>query len=356
MMMVLCSAILLSAQDKQSGKSYLSLGLRPHYGFVLIHSRDIRYVKDSYPQGLEFDVSWHYSGQKAYYDCLCMPRLGVSLTYWDFDNPEVLGQGLVSQFFVEPFYGSGRRFSFSFRAGTGLAYINRPYDSLANPNNLSYSTRINFTLNLSSTLNYVLSERVQLNLSANYNHISNGGMNEPNKGINYPTASIGVDYYLRDPEFPDYPKHEWQGSSGQNAFFFHLFGTAKQLSGSGETNRYPVAGLAVRFSRQVSRLNALNIGVEVVSDGAHREAILRSGRDTDHKQAGLLVGNEFILGRFLFSQQFGVYIYDPYQKNSSLFQHYALDMKIFSGVLLGIGLKAHGHVADFLSFRIGLAL
>ena len=33
-----------------------------------------------------------------------------------------------------------------------------------------------------------------LTASGNYNHISNGGLKQPNKGINYPTLALGLDY------------------------------------------------------------------------------------------------------------------------------------------------------------------
>jgi hypothetical protein len=38
-------------------------------------------------------------------------------------------------------------------------------------------------------------------MSAQYNHISNGGIKEPNKGLNYPTVAGGFHYYLEAPSF-----------------------------------------------------------------------------------------------------------------------------------------------------------
>ena len=353
---VLLSMTVKPSQD--SLKPAIALGVRPQYGFVILHSRDIRPIGQSYPRGLSVDVSWHRISEKAYSSCLCFPRIGVSTTFWDFDNPEVLGKGVTSVFFLEPFFGATHIMSFSIRSGFGLAYANKPYDDVKNPDNLSYSTRLSFAMLLAANLNYRLNDRIMLSLSANYNHISNGGMKEPNKGINYPSASIGLDYYLNDHlKFRNYESADWRLAAGKRSkFHFWVSGTAKQISGSGELKRYPVVGLNARFARQVSRINALNVGLDFLSDGAHREEIQRSGSNDDHLKAGVLIGNEFLLGRFNFSQQFGVYVYDPYNREADVYQRYGLDYQIIPGLFSGIGLKAHGHVADFLDFRIGISL
>ncbi len=340
------------------GPKPFAVGLQAHAGFIILHSQDIRPIGQSYPLGIALEAIWHYNTPNAYRQCLCFPRLGLSATFWDYDNRKVLGQGANLLFFVESVFGMPHRFTFSFRAGAGLAYANNPYDSITNPDNYSYSTRVSFALALAAGINYRLTDQWLLRASANYNHISNGGMNEPNKGINYPTASLGVDYYIRTGSgFKPYPQADWkENHAALNRWFITLAGTAKQLTGTHELQRYPVWSISGRYARQVSRINALNLGVEFLDDGAHREQIVRKGRSVDHRKAGLLIGNEFLPGRFIFSQQIGVYLYDPYHHNTALYQRYALEMKITERFTAGIGLKAHGHVADFLDFRVGVRL
>ena len=66
-----------------------AVGLKFHIGSVLIHSRELRPIEDSYPLGLELDYAWHKISQKAWESCMCYPKMGVALTYWDYDNPDV---------------------------------------------------------------------------------------------------------------------------------------------------------------------------------------------------------------------------------------------------------------------------
>lgn len=345
----------MSADD--SLKSVAAIGVKGHYGFVILHSQDIRPIGQSCPRGVSVDVSWHKLSRNAFNSCLCFPRMGVSTTYWGFDNPEVLGQGVTSVFFLEPFFRISQHAAFSFRSGFGLAYANKPYDEITNPDNLSYSTRLSFALELGANLNYHFSNKYMFALSANYNHISNGGMKEPNKGINYPTFGLGVYYYPEPFQFRKVVREDWRtAGKKRNMFYFWISGTAKQLSGSAQLKRYPVIGVNGRVARQVSRINAINLGLDFLADGAHREEIKRSGESVDYLKAGMLIGNEFLLGKFNFSQQFGIYIYDPYNRDADVYQRYGLDYHISQKLFSGIGLKAHGHVADFLDFRIGVSL
>jgi hypothetical protein len=74
----------------------------------------------------------------------------------------------------------------------------------------------------------------------------------------------------------------------------------------------------------------------------------------EHLMAGLFAGNDFLLGRFVFGQQFGVYLYNPVGDTPDVFQRYYLEFMINNWLMSGMGMKAHGHVADFLDFRFGI--
>jgi outer membrane protein W len=333
----------------------LVIGIRPHYGFIIVHSRDILPVKDSYPYGFGIEISRHQNSKKAFDRCLCFARLGVSTTFWDYNSREILGRGINSIFFVEPFYGINSKVSFSFRAGAGIAYANRPYNEISNPDNLSYSTRFSVALQVAATLNLWITEKIMMNVSASYNHISNGGMKEPNKGINYPTASIGIDYYLQKSKFGPFPPADRSGeTSKRNRFTISAFATTRDLKVEDERKKYPAAGVNIRMSRRVSRLNAVNGGLEITGDWKNRELLKMNGESPEYLMAGIFAGNDFLLGRFIFGQQFGAYLYNPVGGRPDVFQRYHLEFMINNRLIAGLGLKAHGHVADFLDFRFGV--
>ncbi|MDZ7742557.1 MAG: acyloxyacyl hydrolase [Bacteroidota bacterium] len=353
---IICVSACHGSRKADSSRVPASIGVKAHYGFVIIHSRHLRPISDSYPFGIEANIMWHYNRERSYNKCLCFPRIGLSLSYWNFDNPRVLGHGLNMLFLLEPFFGINRKLSFSFRAGMGLSYGSKPYHSENNPDNMSYSTYISFPLAIAATLNYKINSRWLLNLSANYNHISNGGIKEPNKGINYPTVSAGVDYYFRDGSFTPYKATDWkQKTKKRNLYYFELFLTTQRYDSPGVDKKYPILGLTFRYSRQVSRINAISFGTEAHNDWRYKKKMKIEKKNTDHRLIGVMAGNEFLLGQFVFYQLFGIYVYNPYKKEN-FYQRYGFLFRFNDFIIGGIGLKAHGHVADFLDVRLGVVL
>jgi hypothetical protein len=65
-----------------------------------------------------------------------------------------------------------------------------------------------------------------------------------------------------------------------------------------------------------------------------------------------LVGHEFLLGRVVFSQQFGVYFFDQFKLNDPVYQRYGLGIHVTKRLFTGFSLKSHRHVADLLELRV----
>lgn len=350
-----CFAQKAAADPENTRISYY--GGRIHYGSMIIHSRAIKDIGDAWPLGLELTLGKHNTSQRAWNACNCYPKSGVILGFWDFDKPEILGHGIEAKAFIEPVFGAGNKVSFSIRAGTGITWLTKPYDPLTNPYNFSYSTHIAFPLLLGVSADVRLSPKLKMNFGLIYNHISNGGLKEPNKGINWPTASLGIDFLPNGIHFPEREISDWRKDDASrmmtSAF---LFGTAKQLNHE-ELEKYPIFGAEIRQSYRVSRLSSLGLGFEMLYDGSDREEISRQPDfDSDYKKIGLMAGHSFLLGRFTFSQMMVVYLYDPYKANDPVYQRYSLTYGFGKRFEAGVGLKAHRHVADFLDFRVGVRL
>ena len=193
----------------------------------------------------------------------------------------------------------------------GIGYLSKPYNEFANPENLSYSTKINFPLLLNLTTYYRVTQKVQLSMSLNYNHVSNAGFSEPNLGINYPSVSLGLEFFPASPEFPCRKPDDWKKSKRKKRFDITIFQGAKQLD-HGENLKYLIFGASGLFSTQIGKINALAYGGEWIFDGVIEEKIKRGKIDGSGSQSlNLLAGHEFLLGRFIFSQSIGFYIYKP---------------------------------------------
>ncbi len=331
----------------------LSLGLRSHYGFIIPHSSTIREVSDTNPFGFEPDAALLLTGDKAWDYCFCYPRIGLSLSYFNYGNQQVLGNSYSLLYYVEPFLTYHRKFNVSFRAGIGTSYMDTPYHPETNPSNLFYSSPLSFLLQVNLALNYRLDPHWNLRAAGYYSHISNGGMREPNKGINFPAASLGVDYTFHPPVLPNRPRSRSDGTGSRKQYFEGTaFFTAKPAR-PGERQRYLIFGLMGTYHRVVSRRSVLNGGFQWAADRTLREKARRNDENTNFSRLSLIAGHDLLIGRFEFSQHLGAYLYSPYRAMDPVFQRYTLKFRATDKVFVAASLKAHRQTADYMDGRIG---
>lgn len=264
--------------------------------------------------------------------------------------------------FIEPFIHAQKKLSYTVRFGIGPAYNITIYDKVTNPENFFFGSHISFIALLNFGINYRPTDHLNTRLAFNYNHISNGGLKEPNIGINFPTLNLGMDYSFEPVNFEDREKDPSVVlNPKKNRLDLILLATAKTVE-KGEDSRYGVYGMGVNYSRVTGRIFALSGGAEWISDLSKREKIRRldlrdgGGNYIDHNRIAGLAGVEWLFGRFIFSQHLGVYFYEPYKARNRTYQRYGIVFKINKHVYVGTNIKAHGHVADLLDARIGLYL
>ncbi len=347
------AAVLAQTDELPKPKTPLALGFRGHHGFIIPHSDAIRAQANSNPWGFELDASLHLIDEKSWKNFASFPRVGAILSYVNFDNPEILGSALNLGAYFEPSIAVRNRLNFSFRLGVGLSYLNRVFDTETNPENQFYSTPISFLLVANGMVNYRIRPELQVRAGFFYNHISNGGIKQPNKGINFPTASLGIEYILNPYNFKSRKKEDWrQLHPDRFKVKAAIFGTAKTLNNE-DNRRFGIIGATVYGSYVVGRMSALTAGLEWVFDYSLRERLRRTGLENDFQKGSLNIGHDLLLGKFIFSQQFGFYLYRDFFDKPFYYQRYGLAYQLSPHLFAGIQLKAHADVADFMDFRVG---
>ncbi len=332
-------------------KSLFSFSTQQHYGFIIIHSESIRAIKNSYPIGTEFNFNWQKIDKRSWDLYHCYPRVGILLSFFDFDNKEILGYGFTAAGFVEPFFRAHKRFNISFRLAAGLSFATKPYDEHANPENLSYSLPVNQFSQLGVILHYRINPKFKVIASSNYNHISNGGLKQPNKGINYPTLAVGLDYTPQPIPFKKRKKTVFKGTKKQRYNLSVSYFPKKIIANS---KYFTVFGISAGRSQQIGRISALTIDLEWIWDHSLKWEIEQLNIDKNYQRGGLLVGHEFLMGRFTFSQKIGAYIYDVAKYDDPVYQTYGINFYVTENIFTGIHIKAHRHVADFMSIKLGV--
>lgn len=324
-----------------------------HYGSIFAHSEDVQNTAGANPRGMELAYTWQRRDKGVVDLCNCFPRQGVVVSYFNFDT-EILGRGYMAGWMLEPMYRLGSKLQLGIKGIAGLTYMTNPFDSIKNPTNQSYSTDVSAWLLVGVNFSYPISAKWRMQVGANFGHTSNGGMRQPNKGVNFPTASFGMLYAPEPVPFYKGQRNQekyWKGKPWRKDIA--LFGTGKRSANAdGVGTREPIAGVAAVASKQIANTNALTVGVEVYFDGFSKSRMdADSIFNTSALRAALMGGHEFLLGRFIFSQQLGVYVYKPVPFDKTWFHRWGVLYGINRHFWVGINLKAHAHVADFIDLR-----
>lgn len=337
----------------KKGDNIISFGAGVQHGFIFAHSRAVQNTKGANPTGVELSFGWQKNDPETWKLCNCFPKKGLLLFFYDYDVT-ILGKSFGAAYFLEPGYKVGNKTFFSFRGVAGLAYLTNPFDSIHNPTNQSYSSAIGGYLLLGIGMSYLIDQHWWLNATINYQHISNGGLRQPNKGINWPTAGVSMIYHKN-------PRPYYKVTRSKEKFWkdhslrwdVGMFGIAKRgTDENGNSHRMPLIGGSIQAGKQVGRINMLTLGAEVYGDKSLRMQLKRDSIDASSLRAGLLAGHEFLLGKFIFTQRIGVYIFNQTPYHDLLYHRWGIHY--FTNKHLGIGLqvKAHRHVADFVDLRV----
>ena len=339
--------------DNDTVENPTLIGFSIDYSYILQHTSSLEEIGDAYPTGISLDWSKLLLGNKAWEFCNCFPKLGVELSYWDFDKPNILGNSIIALGYVEPYFRTDKKANLFFRMGLGGNYLSEPFDEENNPLNETYSTHLSLVIMAGVGLNYQLNNQWNIRLLAKYNHTSNGGINTPNKGINFPSLSIGVTKSLAPVSYPDYQKISSREPPKNKERFSitHFSGWSNAEVGS--KDKFYVSGFAGQYSRWIGGRSALTGGTEIIADFSRREMIKSQNDPNSFIQAAALVGHELWLGKVIFGQQLGIYYFNDYRINDDIYQRYYLTYNFVNKLHVGFGLKAHRHVADFFDLRIG---
>ncbi|HEV8283836.1 MAG TPA: acyloxyacyl hydrolase [Chitinophagaceae bacterium] len=328
-----------------------------YHGFIFAHSPLVENTKGANPTGIEINFGWQRNDATTWDLCNCFPRKGLLIAYYNYDT-KILGKGISAAYFLEPNYKLGKKSFFSVKGAAGLGYLTNPFDSIRNPTNQSYSAAVNGYLLIGVGLWFKLSDHWWLNGSVNYQHVSNAGLSQPNKGINWPTAGIAIGYQKNPrPYYSGIRSKEksWKGKPLR--WDMSVFGIAKKsFDEHGNRKRLPLFGFSLQGSKQVGRINMLTVSTEIFHDESLRMQLERDTIEASAIRAGMAFGHEFLLGKFLFSQRLGVYLFDQTPYYDRIFHRWGIHYLINRHFGIGFNLLAHRHVADFIDIRFSYSL
>lgn len=350
MLIILLGKMSSIAQDSLISTTFL--GVKSFYGHLIPHSKKIRHLVGTNPYGMEFDLGWILNSSEDWKRCNCYSRAGFSASQISLDRPEILGWATNLMMFAEPYLSHGNDLWFSVRMGVGPSWVSKVFDEDSNPENLLFSNHLSFIIHLDVIMNIAFGDHLNGKVFGKYNHISNGGVDQPNLGMNFTSMGLGLDYVFGKPEFP---VRDPEPVKNRNVVFsVAAFGGMKNVvEGTSKIKKRTLGyGLMLKGRRKITVLNALNLGIEGYRDGEIEEKW--QGRK-DPRQLSGITGHDLIFGRFIFSQYWGTYLFAPYYRKH-FFQRYSLTYNLLGDLSLGVNMKAHAEVAQNFSLHLSYDL
>jgi hypothetical protein len=337
------------SQDSIKTKPSFTYSLFAYYGFAL--SRPEQNSTNSFPRGLTAVINWHRTDQEIFNQYGCFPRQSLSIAFFDFDN-SVYGRGINLAYSLEPHLMPNKHLSFYPRISIGAISLSNPFSSANNPTNKAYSLPVSAYLALGIGMRWQLSSQWGFQLTSQLHHASNGGWHEPNNGLNWTTVALGLDYSPRGLEFKRLKRiREKNDAYRLLRMDVEIFGLVRGGNILGVDESGSVLGFNFTTSKQMNRLHAWTAAFELYQDKFLQKQQTSNLVSSDGMRAGILAGHEFLLGKFIFSQQVGVYLTGRY--DADLFYHrWGLQYYLLPRWRIGVNLRAYRQVAEFTDIRV----
>jgi hypothetical protein len=333
-------------------KSVKAISFVVQKGSVFIHKPAAAGAREAVPFSAGVDYFIQQINFPSYHYCSAFIRTGFSLNYTDFKS-HIIGKTITAAKFIEPVYRLSTRLQYQFRAEAGFCYATSPYDPVKNSTNQTYSTHINTYLHFSTGIGWRLSDKIIIDINGHIHHISNGNFKQPNAGLNWLTFSGAVLYYPTLNRLPKYTNLKGnrihrlpQTDAGL------MFTPGQEYHPAWKTKRNYMAGLFVQVSKVISRINAITAGTELSYDRFRDDISAPYKNSSPALKCGINIGNEFLLGRILASQQLGYYISHHPSFYSSFYHRWGIRYRVSQHMYAGFSLKVHKEVADFVDMRL----
>jgi hypothetical protein len=352
-------AIVLNVKGQDSNRYISGFSAQLHGGEILIHSKKMSHFTSALTGSAEVSYLWQTTEANDWRSFYGYPVIGVSAMVTNFGNNRMLGQAYA--FFPHLQFSLVERkyLNLKLRFGTGMGYINQPFDKVENSLNTAIGSHWNNVIFLEMRQHWSIHPQWNLYSGLSFTHYSNAAFATPNLGINIPSVVVGVQRFTEPIE-----KENWEGYS-PNDFDKSLHFSARLALGIEEGQvpdgpKYPIYAAAFAVERKINPLNKVSVGTYLAYKQGVYEAVIRKSIQKGRErrvatQVGLEVGDELLLDNFGLTGRVGVYLHNPVFRFDRVYtrlglKYYLLNKHMF----LGTYLKAHRFVADYAEATLGV--
>ena len=258
-------------------------------------------------QNLTFEIGRQTDGNQDWHQLYGVPSYGFGLSVASFSNDVEHARPVEAYtFFSWPFARLGDRLDLTTDFGMGMSWHWKEMnDSRAESYETSLGSDLNARINWGFYVRYASTPQVTIFTGIDYTHRSNGGMVQPDRGINVIGPKVALQYSLTPTEVkrrvrkppPFHPS--WEFIGGGTGGVKNVIERREPLT---RDNYWSLDGTAA-LQRHFYRFGKIAAGLDLAYDGAAGARI--DGADTRWRASGgqrwalgFYGGYEHIIGRF----------------------------------------------------------
>jgi lipid A 3-O-deacylase PagL len=307
------------------------------------------------------EIGRQTDGSQEWHHLYGLPSYGFGISLASLNGRERSSRPIDAYtFFSWPFARPSERVRITTDFGMGLSWNWKEFNPQTNSDRNVLTSAVNVRIDWGFYLRYSLTPQTSLYAGIDYTHRSNGGMRQPDLGINVIGPSVALRYDLAEPPRlrPRKPLARFQPSwefLGGGVAGLKNIGDGRN---PGPGQNFAVGAANAGLQRQFYRYGKIAAGTDFTIDGA-TGALHHGPREpgaADHLSLGVYGGYEHLIGRFGALVHLGYKVANGYNTpdSSQWYGRYGWRFH-FSDRLWGIfAVRAtEGKKADFLEFGLG---
>lgn len=331
------------------------------YGILAPHSGAVKVLMGGPFPIYELGVGLPTIGSAKFNAYYPRHQWGVIFNFSPLSSPENLGFALGITPYIDISLSNKNRNAFYFRLGSGLAYIQKPFDIETNIKNQVIGTHFNNITDLQFKYKFHLSDYLEVRLGVGLQHFSNGSFTRPNLGLNIPHFTTGIKYHI----VPIENKMQKDTIGKDTSSFYTNFSYGYKNLDFGSPKHYSVLNIGGGYSFSLRKNRWLYLHADVIYDESipHLKNYDYELKNADSFIFGLFAIYEKKFGNIGLTFGSGYYLHSVYTtfdqdwsfKNKGGRFYNRVGVKAYlSNALYGmINIRSHTGEADNIEFGIG---